>query len=249
MELTRVAKQWTKRIVLPTGVRPYRIRGGRLKGMWFHFDLQHDTQVWRGIYERALQDWLAEHVDAESVCIDVGAAEGWATLLMASLAKRGMVVALEPSARGDWIEDNLRINDGSWPGRVDIHRVCAGKRSEFDAAGTEFVSLDDLVRDCGLERVDVVKIDVDGPELDVLDGAIEMLARFRPAVCVEAHSHQLLDGVCERLARAGYATTVVDPPPHEHRPIEYNPMVFANWVGRLFPGSRLGTPCTRGSAS
>jgi FkbM family methyltransferase len=46
--------------------------------------------------------------------------------------------------------------------------------------------LDDVVADAGLERLDVLKIDVEGAELTALAGAGETLDRFRPLVLVEA---------------------------------------------------------------
>jgi FkbM family methyltransferase len=46
--------------------------------------------------------------------------------------------------------------------------------------------LDDVVADEGLERVDVVKIDVEGAELSALAGAGHTLRTYRPLVLVEA---------------------------------------------------------------
>jgi FkbM family methyltransferase len=46
--------------------------------------------------------------------------------------------------------------------------------------------LDDVVEDAGLDRVDVVKIDVEGAELAALAGAGRTLDRFRPLVLAEA---------------------------------------------------------------
>ncbi len=227
MNLPSATKLLIKRAFLPHGMRPYRIRGGAAKGMRFHFNLQEDTQVWRGIYEQALQEWLVESVKPDAVCIDVGAAEGWATLLMATLCPMGIVYAFEPSARGDWIEPNLSLNQGTLLGEVRIRREFVGESGADDSSSARTVALDDVVTQDDLSRVDIVKIDVDGPENDVLDGARQVLEKYRPAICVEAHSHNLLDGVLNRLRQAAYEVRIVDPPTHEHRPIEYNPMVFA----------------------
>jgi FkbM family methyltransferase len=41
----------------------------------------------------------------------------------------------------------------------------------------------------GIDRIDVVKIDVEGLEIKVLDGAVEIAARFKPKFIVEVHSH------------------------------------------------------------
>jgi hypothetical protein len=226
-------KQLLKKLVLPKGTHPRRIRGGNLRGRSFHLDLQADTQCWRGLYEQELQAWLARVVRPESVCLDVGAAEGWVTLQMALLATRGATHAFEPSARGDWIGRNLALNTDVPLGAVTIQRVLVGAVDSPALGETPpIVTIDQYVREKRIDRVDVLKVDVDGPELDVLDGATAVLNDLHPAVCVEVHSHDLLRGTLERLERAGYACRVVDPPPHEHRPLEYNPTVFADVMSR-----------------
>jgi FkbM family methyltransferase len=53
------------------------------------------------------------------------------------------------------------------------------------------ISLDDLVQEKGWDRVDLIKIDVDGPELDVLLGARNVLRRHRPRVVMEFSPYTL----------------------------------------------------------
>jgi FkbM family methyltransferase len=57
---------------------------------------------------------------------------------------------------------------------------------------------------CWLPRVDGVKIDVEGMEAQVLDGARELIARFRPVLFVENDRTSTSVGVLERLLAAGY---------------------------------------------
>jgi cbb3-type cytochrome oxidase subunit 3 len=219
-------KSAVKRILFHKGERLYTIRGGALKGRRFSLDLHLDTQVWRGIYEEALQQWLLKHVQPGSVCFDVGAAEGWATLLMALLSSQaGIVHAFEPSRRGDAIDKNLAANNDVPLAQVNVERVFVGACSTSTIERV-VVSVDDYCSSNGVQRLDVLKIDVDGPELEVLEGARSSISRFRPAICVEAHSHSLCAEVINFLHENGYTTRTAEPPPHEHRPLEYNPMVF-----------------------
>ena len=51
--------------------------------------------------------------------------------------------------------------------------------------------LDDIVRESGVSRVDVIKVDVEGAEFLVLKGAQETLAKYHPMVLVEIIDRQL----------------------------------------------------------
>lgn len=48
-------------------------------------------------------------------------------------------------------------------------------------------SLDAFVAEKGLDRVDFVKVDVEGFELDVLRGGVEMIAKHRPKIAIAAY--------------------------------------------------------------
>jgi FkbM family methyltransferase len=53
--------------------------------------------------------------------------------------------------------------------------------------------IDDVVRELNLTRVDAVKVDVEGAEVQVLQGAIETLKRFHPKLVVEVVPSQLAE--------------------------------------------------------
>ncbi|CAN5810367.1 hypothetical protein BH23PLA1_BH23PLA1_01550 [soil metagenome] len=65
-----------------------------------------------------------------------------------------------------------------------------GHAEAADAASADVVScrtvrLDDYARAEGLERLDVIKMDIEGAELGALQGGIETLRRFRPRLLME----------------------------------------------------------------
>jgi FkbM family methyltransferase len=77
-------------------------------------------------------------------------------------------------------------------------------------------TLDQLVGEHGFERVDLIKIDVEGHELSVLRGARETLVTYRPTLFLEVKTENadaarsLLGGINYRLRRfdtAGLAET------------------------------------------
>lgn len=159
-----------------------------------------------GAYEPEALTFLADRAAAAgpgAVFVDIGANVGQHSLYMAPHVAR--VVAFEPweRARTAFL-DNIarnRLNN------VVVHPVALGERDEvlpFHVPATSNLGTgsfvaglndnvageslpvrrgDDMLAD--LDRVDVVKIDTEGFELQVLRGLAETLARHRPVVMFE----------------------------------------------------------------
>jgi FkbM family methyltransferase len=149
----------------------------------------------------------------DGVVVDVGANVGIFALQLAQAVPRGRVFAFEPTHHAfARLKRNLELNPelsprveavqafvsaasdqrpslsayASW--RVDgssfgTHPLHGG--TEKSAEGIGAVSLDDFAAQRGLHRVDFIKIDTDGHELEVLRGARGLLARHRPVVVFE----------------------------------------------------------------
>lgn len=190
-----------------------------------------------GSFEPDLVRYYRAQVRAGDTVLDIGANIGAHTLHFARMAgPRGRVIAVEPT---NYALDKLRTNIGlnpalaptihveqaflcadegattvpevssSWPltGQAD-DPVLVGAR-QHSTRGARSVTLDALVREMGLERVDWMKIDVDGHELDVLRGAREVLGRFHPRIIMElspyCHPGTGFEELVGLLAAAGYA--------------------------------------------
>ena len=171
-----------------------------------------------------LRSLLAGMLPPDGVAVDVGAHGGQVTRLLAGLAPRGVVVAVEPSGYARSV-----LRPALWARRVRNAVVFAGALGEREGvarlvtpikrggdmgyglgriargpapAGAGTVSetvpvttLDRLVDCLGLERLDFVKVDIEGHEAAFVEGAAATLGRFRPALMLEH------DPV--RIARAG----------------------------------------------
>lgn len=130
--------------------------------------------------------------------VDVGANIGYYTLLFHSVVgSAGEIICIEPSPE-NLVELRRNITANHFK-NVVIHESPVGDRcgpvglksginSGIVAAGTgtyaaELRRLDDVVR----EPVDFLKIDVDGFELQVLEGARQLLERDHPVLFLEFH--------------------------------------------------------------
>lgn len=201
-------------------------------GVRFECDL-HD-KVTREIYyigfDRKDCRILKRLVKPGDVVIDAGANIGYFSLLFAKwMGGRGIVHAFEPfpeSARR--FKRNLELNPQLEP-VVRLHQLAL---SEFegrigmnvpdqgnqgcnylnDAGGVEVevATLDAFCDREHLARVDLIKIDVEGSEVAVLQGAERTIQRFRPVLMIEVNPSTLQNfGYCARdliqaIGRHGY---------------------------------------------
>jgi FkbM family methyltransferase len=145
----------------------------------------------RVLDDRHLVVAMSSILRQDANCVDVGSYRGNAMEHMARLAPKGSHLAFEPIP---WCAAAL---EGRWP-NVDVRRAVVDARSRtFDLddgaapVAIAIVSLDDALAG---GRVDFLRIDVEGSELRVLQGARATLERWRPVV-VFGHTHDELEAV------------------------------------------------------
>lgn len=206
--------------------------GARLSGAHFaHWGAQA-WSVLTGTHEPMVHEALRRTLGPGGVFIDVGCNLGYTSLLAAGIVgPEGRVVALD--AQRECAEatcTNARLNDLF---QVEVLHCAAAARSgvaqevivtqdplwtrlasvgehplEVRRERVPATSVDDLVARLGLQRVDVVKIDVEGAELDVVAGMQDVLAAHRPYVVAEMHGSN--EPFCAALAVAGYRVVNLD---------------------------------------
>jgi len=155
---------------------------------------------------------IRSHVRPDAVCLDVGANIGLYSLGLSHLAPQGKVYAFEPSPTTyGHLQSNLATNGatnvdacnlavGHSVGTVvfhdfsffsagsfssDVGSLLSSESYQSDAFEAAATTLDDFVADRGLDRVDFVKVDVEGAEMSVLAGAEKTLATYRPVTVLE----------------------------------------------------------------
>lgn len=170
-----------------------------------------------GTFEPNEFHFLGQILKPGMTVLDVGANEGLYTLFSARrVGAAGRVVAFEPSSRErSRLQRNVRRNRlgnvtvvpcavGSSEGTAAL-QIASGVHSghntlgalvhdDAPSAGVEHVPverLDSVVDRLGIAQVDVIKIDVEGAEMHVLEGARRTLSSQRPVLMVEANDEAL----------------------------------------------------------
>jgi FkbM family methyltransferase len=207
-------RRWHLQMFLPTGWRGF----GK-----FIF-------AFRESYEPELA-YLERILSPGRVFVDVGANFGIYTLVASRLVgDAGRVIAFEPSIQSfPVLQKNIALNNqdnvlalrtalSERGGRAWLYHaldpVCdsLGRDSSSDGAGEEVVldSFDNVLKESGLDRVDVIKVDVEGAEELVLRGAIRSLTTYSPVVIFEFNPGCAVrlglspDGATDFLESLGY---------------------------------------------
>ena len=157
-----------------------------------------------GRYQADLALVLQRLLRPDAVVVDGGAHVGVLSVLMASLAPEGHVYAFEPApASFAHLVDNLAANGitNATPEALALYdreaRIALDFNEAYPAgshvgqggsATVPTVRLDTWSKHRGLDRLDLLKLDVEGVELLALDGAAETVRRLRPVVVVECNA-------------------------------------------------------------
>lgn len=164
-------------------------------------------------YGDDITEFLKSTVQSGWTCFDVGANIGLTSIFMASSATNVKVFAFEPSpvtlrylsANAANAGNEIKVIPlavGDKKGNVDFtelpgfgagsHILAAGGKhpgmQDASTISVPVITLDEWCCDNAIERLDLLKIDVEGYEINVLRGAKETLRRFRPLVILEFNS-------------------------------------------------------------
>jgi FkbM family methyltransferase len=192
-----------------------------------------------GTHEPAMTGWIARHLASspEGIVVDVGANMGWHAIHAARHRAVETVVAFEPDSFNTWLLDrNLSINHvdnvvvcacavGARSGIAKLHRYKSSNLGRHSliadyGRGTKLVPVRDLDGaldnlHLGDRRILLLKIDVEGYEPAVIDGAGRALIRA-DVVILEYTPRLSHDGglsverMIDRLQRCGFKSFALE---------------------------------------
>ena len=236
----RLARAWLRL----TSHRPALALSREPSGLRLRCDLRDElaaTIFYRGWVDRELETWLGRWLRPGDTYVDVGAHIGfYVSLALATIGPSGRVIAFEPLAESyEKLSASVREVSGRYP-NVEIHRAAVGAapgeatlfgpaagwkhqtyRASLVAAADRtpsgrvpVVTLDDAL---GGTSCRLLKIDVEGSELEVLRGGRSFLSQQQAdAVLMELNPNALAaagttpDEVVALLAAHGYRPHRID---------------------------------------
>ena len=178
-------------VELPNGIAYYLDPLTQFASRWFEL----------GAYERETEAIFRAEIRPDDVVVDVGANEGYFTILAAQLAHRGRVIAVEPQAR--CIEAITRNLDANAIKNCTIQPVALGQMQgagelllmpEMNSGASslvrsyrwsrrkqpvEIIDANELAARIGVQDIDFVKVDVEGYEPEVVRGLLPLLRAGR----------------------------------------------------------------------
>ncbi|MBF0195702.1 MAG: FkbM family methyltransferase [Magnetococcales bacterium] len=192
-----------------------------------------------GVYERKSFKAYQKIIKKGDTVFDIGANIGGHTMQLARLTgENGRLYAFEPTDFSfDKLKDNIELNPelaknvtlsqimltdsnsekpdpeiySSWPlvGGLNKHPKHCGQLKS--TSGSSAMTLDEFVIKEKIDRVDFIKMDVDGNEIRVLRGASNVLEKFKPTFIFEIAPYALaeagfsIDELLDIFTKMGYS--------------------------------------------
>jgi FkbM family methyltransferase len=180
--------------------------------------------MWAGAYEPKLVTLLKTTLKPGMTFLDLGANIGYFSVIAARLVgDQGHVHAFEPmhesfvrlqrnlqpfhwasphecavgNVTGD-VPITYSMEESGWATIHEQHRP--GSQSSV----VNVIRLDDWLKANPLDRVDFMKLDIEGSVVDALLGARELIGRFLPSLIAETKEGWHYDEICEMLIPKGY---------------------------------------------
>lgn len=202
---------------------------------WLSHGSALDECLLQGEFEPAETVFLRRYLHDGMTLLDIGAHHGYYTLLASkAVGPNGRIIAFEPSPKERIrLREHLRLNDcenvrvepfalEATEEKRDLYLVegaedyCNSLRPPVVNASTTTITvqtttLDKFLSTVHIDRIDFIKMDVEGAELSVLKGAEKLLARSaRPVWLVELFDMRTAPWgyaareVVQLLAKRGY---------------------------------------------
>ena len=200
------------------------IHAGPLRGLkWIAFS---GKNFLRGTYEPDKTEAVLACVKEGDTAWDIGGHVGYYAILESKLVgQRGQVFVFEPRPlNAAYIKRHMKLNNienvtliesavSDQPGIARFESRTGTGTGHLSCDGNlqvETVTVDELVEQFDYSPPDFIKLDVEGAEVEALNGALRTIERFRPRMVLATHDDQKHEFVVELLRRLDYEFEVLE---------------------------------------
>ena len=185
-------------------------------------------------FEKDVLDHIGRQKQVNGVILDVGANIGNHSVFFAKFLHPSKVIAFEPDSENYAV---LQKNAENFNGLIETEKLAIGPlnsevglfyddnsktnrgmirvgnveelpiENRFAENIVDMVTLDSYCREAQLENITIIKIDVEGFELGVLEGALHTIERWKPLLYIEILSMEQFHIILNLLRKLGYACT------------------------------------------
>jgi FkbM family methyltransferase len=231
------------RSLFPRSLVRHRILSGPLRGSMIVTSWHDYPAAILGRTEEALLEWFAKNVGEGETWLDIGAHYGYTAIALSKLVRgTGRVYAFEPMLNTAGCVSRTRVLD-DLP-QLTVIPIALGNSA--DLAMRSLLPVRGMV-DSTLQategfkesflisrldwlwpriskpnsRIDGIKIDVQGMEIEALEGMVDVVKRYRPKLLVELHTGVSRPKLLDVITSMGYLPrgVPVEPLPDEIDPI------------------------------
>jgi hypothetical protein len=200
--------------LLPNKPIRLRVLRGPFRGARLMMNPRNSMRKILGLYEHELNRWLEEALHYVNRVIDVGANDGYFSFGCAAafrrLGKEGTVLAIESQDRHvQELRHSLAMQKTS-NAQMEIVHALVGRELKLG-----MITLDSVrsrVSDSAVGQTTLIKIDVEGAELDVIEGARSWL-RLSNLFVIEVHREKFLPELKQIFAESGHGLIQIDQRP------------------------------------
>lgn len=179
----------------------------------------------RRFYEPEMLTDIAARTKLGSTILDIGANIGNHSVFFGLFCGAKKVMSFEPQDEVyNTLSTNIALNHlnhkvtafqmglGSYEttaklGTVDAKNIGMTKLQVSESGGIRIATLDSMVKDEPENSISVIKIDVEGMEMEVLGGAVQTLERHSPVIYAEAGTPPEFEAISVFLSKFGYLAT------------------------------------------
>lgn len=206
----------------------YKIKTGPAKDLYLYLALRSGLKKYLGIYENKQAGIMARSVSKGDHCFDLGSHVGYFTIILAKLVgDKGKVFSFEPVKEGFEFQKksveknhfnhvqlfNFALGDMatmqkayifSDSGMAHFDRSILGLSEDHESDLLEVCRLDSIPQVRDIERLDFMKVDVEGFEHNALKGGLETVKKHRPDMLIEVHNRENYENIHKMLTKLDY---------------------------------------------